>query len=114
MSLITCCLRFHRTFFVTLLATKPDRGLYFAPIFWGLNIRMDTSRKEDKKAEGLKSNYLLIGVGTMLTSMIASGFLLGYLVDEMLETNPIFMLLFGGLGLVGGFIKVYKLLSRLG
>jgi len=48
----------------------------------------------------------------MLTSMIASGFLLGYLTDRWLDSQPLFMLLFGGLGLVGGFLKVYKLLSR--
>jgi len=57
-------------------------------------------------------SLLLMGVGTMLTSMIVSGFLLGYLTDRWLESQPIFMLLFGGLGLVGGFLKVYKLLSR--
>lgn len=55
---------------------------------------------------------LLMGAGTMLTSMIASGFLLGYLTDRWLDSQPLFMLLFGGLGLVGGFLKVYKLLSR--
>jgi len=48
----------------------------------------------------------------MLTSMIVAGFLLGYLTDLWLDSLPIFMLLFGGLGLVGGFLKVYKLLSR--
>ena len=55
---------------------------------------------------------LMMGAGTMLTSMIASGFLLGYLTDRWLDSQPLFMLLFGGLGLVGGFLKVYKLLSR--
>ena len=46
----------------------------------------------------------------MLTSMVVTGFALGYAVDVWLETKPIFMLLFGVLGLVGGFLKVYKLL----
>jgi ATP synthase protein I len=55
-------------------------------------------------------SLLLVGVGSMLTSMAVAGFLLGYAVDAWLETKPIFMLVFGALGLVGGFLKVYKLL----
>ena len=54
--------------------------------------------------------YILIGVGTILSSMVLSGFLLGYLVDSWLETRPVFMLLFAALGFVGGTIRVYKLL----
>ncbi|MBC6414253.1 MAG: AtpZ/AtpI family protein [Chromatiales bacterium] len=52
----------------------------------------------------------LIGVGTILSSMVLGGFLLGYWVDGWLDTKPVFMLLFAGLGFVGGTIRVYKLL----
>ena len=62
----------------------------------------------EQKGPGL----LLLGVGTMLTSMVVAGFLLGYLTDRWLDSQPLFMLLFGGLGFVGGFLKVYRLLSR--
>ena len=58
------------------------------------------------------SGVLLIGVGTMLTSTIASGLLLGYGLDWWLDTQPIFMLLFGLLGFIGGFLKVYKILTH--
>ncbi|MCC6303054.1 MAG: AtpZ/AtpI family protein [Gammaproteobacteria bacterium] len=58
------------------------------------------------------AGLVMVGVGTILTSMIAAGFLLGYAVDSWLDSRPIFMLVFGGLGAVGGFLKVYKLLSR--
>lgn len=58
------------------------------------------------------ASIVLIGVGTILTSMILAGFLLGYLVDKWLDSQPAFMLVFAGLGAVGGFLKVYKLLSR--
>jgi ATP synthase protein I len=58
------------------------------------------------------AGLLLVGVGTILTSMIVAGFLLGYAVDSWLDSRPIFMLVFAGLGAVGGFLKVYKLLSR--
>ena len=53
---------------------------------------------------------LQTGVGTILTSMIASGFLLGYFTDSYLNTKPVFMLMFGLLGIVGGIMKVYRLL----
>jgi F0F1-type ATP synthase assembly protein I len=59
-----------------------------------------------------KPKLLLMSVGTILTSMIAAGFILGYLVDFWLETAPIFLLSFGFLGLLGGTLKVYKLLSH--
>lgn len=54
---------------------------------------------------------LLIGVGSILSSMIAAGFILGYVVDIWFETLPIFLLLFGLLGFIGGILKVYRLLS---
>lgn len=59
------------------------------------------------KAPGL----LLISVGTMLSSTVVAGFLLGYWVDGWFDTSPIFMILLGGMGLVGGFLKVFKLLT---
>lgn len=61
-----------------------------------------------KKGPGL----LLVGVGNILASTIISGFLLGFGLDYWLGTTPIFMLLLGGLGFIGGMLKVYKLLSN--
>ena len=54
----------------------------------------------------------LIGVGTLLTSMVLAGFLLGYVLDNWLDTSPLFMLVLGCLGFVGGILRVYKLLSE--
>lgn len=62
-------------------------------------------------SECKKPGLLLIGVGQILTSMIVSGFLLGYLLDLYLGTQPIFILILGGLGFIGGFLKVYRLLT---
>jgi len=36
--------------------------------------------------------------------------LLGYRTDAWLDTSPLFMLLFAGLGLIGGLMKVHRLL----
>ncbi|MCI0504872.1 MAG: AtpZ/AtpI family protein [Gammaproteobacteria bacterium] len=62
-----------------------------------------------KKAKG--PGLLLIGVGSLLTSMVVAGFLLGYGVDVLLDTQPIFLLSFGLLGFIGGILKAYKILS---
>ncbi len=54
---------------------------------------------------------LLIGAGSMMTSMIAAGFILGYFTDGWLNTRPIFLIVFGALGFIGAFLKAYRLLS---
>lgn len=63
--------------------------------------------RSERKGPGL----LLISVGTMLSSTVVAGFLLGYWVDGWLGTSPIFMITLGGMGFVGGFLKVFKLLT---
>ena len=61
-----------------------------------------------RKGPGL----LLISVGTILTSMVVAGFILGYAIDVWLGTQPIFFLILGLLGLIGGILKVYRILSN--
>lgn len=61
-----------------------------------------------------KPGLLMIGVGTHLTSMIAAGFILGFGLDYLMETTPVFMMLFGVLGFVGGIIKACEMLRRFG
>jgi len=76
--------------------------------FWGAQMSESRGTRSGKnKGPGL----LLISVGTMLTSMIVAGFLLGYGLDVWLDTKPVFMLVLGALGFVGGILKVYRLLS---
>jgi len=60
------------------------------------------------------AGWLLIGVGTQLAAMVVTGFMLGYGADYLLNTQPIFMLIFGVLGFVGGILSAMKLLLRLG
>jgi len=59
-----------------------------------------------------KPSLLLISVGSILSSMAIAGFLLGFLTDFLFETTPLFLLLFGLLGLIGGTIKVYRFLTH--
>ncbi|MFV2055568.1 MAG: AtpZ/AtpI family protein [Thiohalomonadales bacterium] len=65
--------------------------------------------RPDKRPKG--PGLLLIGVGTILSSMAVAGFLLGYLTDRWLATSPWFFLAFGLLGFVGGLLKVYRMLT---
>ena len=59
-------------------------------------------------------NVMLIGVGSVLTSMMVSGLLLGFLVDWYFATTPLFMLALGALGFVGGLLKAFKMLTHPG
>jgi len=54
---------------------------------------------------------LLISAGSLLTSTVVAGFLLGYGTDVLFDTQPVFFLGFGLLGFVGGILKVYRILS---
>ena len=61
--------------------------------------------KSNKPAR-LKTNLLMVGVGNMLASTIIAGFILGYFTDYLFDTIPLFLLLFGLLGFVGGMMRV--------
>jgi len=58
-------------------------------------------------------NFLLMGSGQMFTSMVISGFIVGYAFDYFLGTTPIFMLLCGLLGIIGGSPKVHRIVTRM-
>jgi len=62
---------------------------------------------KETKGPGL----LLISVGTMLSSMVVAGFLLGYGLDVWFDTKPVLMVTLGALGFVGGILRVYRLLT---
>lgn len=72
-----------------------------------------TEQKEQQNKPKPALNFLLIGAGSMFTSMIIAGFLVGYVLDELFDTKPIFILLCGLLGFIGGAQKVMKLLEKM-
>jgi len=63
-----------------------------------------------KRREKEPLQLLQVGVGTILSSMAVAGFLLGYVTDAYLDTLPIFLLLFGFLGVLGGIMKAHRML----
>ncbi|MDG6774278.1 AtpZ/AtpI family protein [Thiomicrorhabdus sp. ZW0627] len=79
---------------------------------------MSDSNKEPQKpkpgdAPKPAVNFLLMSAGSIFTSMIVAGFLVGYALDQLFETTPIFLLLCGLLGFIGGTQKVMRLSSKL-
>lgn len=69
------------------------------------------STKKDKPKQQM--NFLMIGSGQMYASMIISGFIVGYFIDYLVGTTPIFMLICGVLGIIGGTQKVQRLMAQM-
>jgi len=61
---------------------------------------------EDKKAKATNEG---VKAGVELCAPIAVFFFIGVLLDNHLETSPIFMMLFFVLGVITGFWNIYKL-----
>lgn len=72
-------------------------------------------RQPSKKPEnpGAAANYLLISAGSIFTSMVIAGFIVGYALDYLFGTTPWLFLGCGVLGFVGGMQKVLHLTKRL-
>ena len=70
---------------------------------------LESSKRKKKPA----LNFLLLGAGSMFTSMIIAGFIVGFAIDWWFETTPLFMLGCGMLGFFGGIMKVNKLLEKM-
>ncbi|WP_044408160.1 AtpZ/AtpI family protein [Thiomicrospira microaerophila] len=70
---------------------------------------MSTTKNKPKQ----KMNFLMIGSGQMYASMIISGFIVGYFIDYLAGTTPIFMLLCGLLGIIGGVQKVQRMMAQM-
>lgn len=66
----------------------------------------------DKKSQ--QPNILMIGAGSMFTSMVIAGFLVGYGLDVLFDTTPFLMLICGVLGFIGGGQKVYYVMMKMG
>lgn len=65
----------------------------------------------DKKSNGAKivqALSLISQIGIMMLVSIFGCFFIGKLIDEKINTNPIFTLIFLVLGIGGAFMSVYK------
>jgi ATP synthase protein I len=71
------------------------------------------NNEQQNKAPGAAANYLMLSAGSIFTSMLVAGFLVGYFLDELFDTRPILMLACALLGFIGGIQKVIRLTQRL-
>jgi ATP synthase protein I len=69
--------------------------------------------REQTKPPGSAANYLLISAGSIFTSMLIAGFIVGYMLDQFFDTTPLFFLSCAVLGFIGGIQKVHQLTKRL-
>jgi ATP synthase protein I len=56
---------------------------------------------------------LALSVGTVITSSVVGGVLLGYLLDHWLMTGPWLTVAGVILGTAGAFVSVYRIIKRL-
>ncbi|MBD3767109.1 MAG: AtpZ/AtpI family protein [Gammaproteobacteria bacterium] len=49
----------------------------------------------------------------MFTSMVVAGFLVGYWLDSLFDTQPFGLLICGVMGFIGGARKVYDILMKM-
>lgn len=71
------------------------------------------SDTEQAKPPGAAANYLLISAGSIFTSMLIAGFIVGYMLDQLFGTTPLFFLGCAVLGFIGGLQKIHQLTKRL-
>jgi ATP synthase protein I len=67
----------------------------------------------NEKSDNKAPNLLLIGAGSMFTSMVVAGFLVGYWMDTWFDTQPFGLMACGILGFIGGGRKVYEILMKM-
>ena len=71
-------------------------------------------KNDDNKKRG--SSYIefaLLGmVGTQLVASIFIGFGVGYWLDKLFNTSPVFLLLFTFFGVAAGFLNVYRMIKK--
>lgn len=65
------------------------------------------------KTDGKMPNLLLSSAGSMFTSMVVAGFLVGYWLDSLFDTQPFGLLICGVMGFIGGARKVYDILMKM-
>lgn len=65
------------------------------------------------KTDGKMPNLLLISAGSMFTSMVVAGFLVGYWLDSLFDSQPFGLLICGVMGFIGGARKVYDILMKM-
>lgn len=72
----------------------------------------ENKSNNDKQGRGYVEYTLLAMVGTQLVVSIFIGFGMGYWIDGLFDSRPLFMLIFTVFGVAAGFFNVYRELKK--
>lgn len=82
-----------------------------------LESKISKFRKLDEKVEdnsSAKDHSMAMRIVSDLLAAIFVGFMLGYGLDMLLGTKPVFMLIFLFVGIAAGFLNVYRSATKEG
>lgn len=65
----------------------------------------------ERDVEYLKNYVSLSTVGIMFVVCVMLGYGIGYYLDKFFHTSPYLMLLFTVLGMIAGFLELYKVVK---
>jgi ATP synthase protein I len=68
----------------------------------------------EKKLQDTESMSVGLRAGAELITSIAAGGLIGYMLDNWLETKPIFLIALLILGVITGFVNVWRTTQNIG
>lgn len=71
-------------------------------------------KKQIEKDEDSESMAVGLRAGAELVTSIAAGGFIGYWLDKWLETNPIFLIAMLILGVITGFVNVWRTTQNIG
>lgn len=75
------------------------------------NIEANIEKNMDGNSNA-KAHSIAMRVVTDLAAAIFVGFCIGYGIDELAGTKPIFMLVFLFIGIIAGFLNVYRSVTK--
>ena len=88
-------------------ASKSTRRFYKVGHDMKIKMTEATSKKKQSKDDEIELAKSL-NIGYYLITPLLGGVFLGYWIDKILGTKPVFLLLFLGLGIAGAFYNLWK------
>ncbi len=77
-------------------------------------VEAKTESIHSKKFEGTESMSTGLRAGAELITSILAGGLIGYLLDQWLSTTPLFLIAMLVLGVITGFVNVWRTTQNIG
>ena len=74
----------------------------------------ETESAHSKKIQDTESMSIGLRAGAELITSIAAGGLIGYLLDQWLSTTPLFLIAMLVLGVITGFVNVWRTTQNIG